>query len=197
MRALSNDPAIDTARVGAMGYSRGGISVLQAAVTSLSRAALGDIKPLRAVFAGWSWCGYQFDAPDTAPTSVRFVSADSDDYVSTVQCQSYAAAMRFRNPDVSIRLVRDARHGFGYGAPLMERPQAIKALTAPIIYFDATGILQDPWSAKPLPGTDDKQILKMMLPFVSRGVNVGSKDGQKDDFIADFVAYFTAKLARP
>jgi dienelactone hydrolase len=194
MRALEREPAIDTSRVGAMGYSRGGISVLKAAVLPLAQAALGGAKPLRAVLAGWPWCGYQFDSPQTAPTAVRFVLADSDDWVSAPQCQGYASAMHARNPKVTMRLVRDARHGFGYGAPLREIPQAIKVLQAPALYFNANGVLLDPWTQQPLPGTDDKAIVKMLTPFISRGVNVGSKDGQVNDFVADLTAFFTNEL---
>jgi hypothetical protein len=102
--------------------------------------------------------------------------------------------MKPRNPDVSFRLVRDARHGFGYGAPLRELPQAIKALMAPAVYFDAQGVLLDPWSQVATPGVDDKAVVKMLMPFITRGVNVGSKDGQLQDFVADLVGYFQAKL---
>lgn len=194
LRTLRKNPAVHEGRVGAMGYSRGGNAVLQAAIQPLASAALEGGPPLRAVLAGWPWCGYQFDAPETSPTSVRFVVADSDNYVSVPQSQAYASAMLCRNPNVSLRLVRDAQHGFGYGNPIMERPEGLKALSAPIFYFNERGTLLDPWTSQPCPGIDDKAILKMMTPFTSRGAKVGSKDGQKDDFIADFVNFFSAAL---
>jgi dienelactone hydrolase len=194
MRALEREAAVDTSRLGAMGYSRGGVSVLNAAIVPLAQAGLGGAKPLRAVLAGWPWCGYQFAEAQIAPTTVRFVVADSDDYVSAPQCQGYASAMRSEGADVSIRLVRDARHGFGYGGPLMERPQAIKALNAPVVYFDSQGLLLDPWSQQPVPGANDKTVEKMLAPFISRSVNVGSKPGQMDDFMADMVAFFSSSL---
>jgi dienelactone hydrolase len=194
MRELASHDAIDASRLGAMGYSRGGISVLQAAIVPLARAALGDAARLRGVLAGWPWCGYQFADPQTAPTAIRYVAADSDNYVSVQQSQGYAAAMRFRNSDVAIRLVRDARHGFGYGGSLRERPEAVKALSAPVIYFDAEGVLLDPWSQQRVPDADDRTISAMLAPFVTRGVHVGSKDGQQADFIADLTTFFSAKL---
>lgn len=194
MLALAREPNVDTARLGAMGYSRGGLSVLQAAITPLAQAALGGAKPLRAVLAGWPWCGYQFADAQTVPTAVRYVSGDADDYVSTPQCQGYAGAMKPRNPDVSFRLFRDARHGFGYGTPIAERPQAIKALLAPVVYFDAQGVLLDPYNQQAMPGANDAAIEKMLMPFITRGVTTGSKDGQMNEFIADLVAFFTARL---
>lgn len=195
MRALEREPGIDRERLGAMGYSRGGIAVLQAAVAPLAKAVLGPTaKPLRAVLGGWPWCGYQFAEPATAPTAVRLVSGDVDDYVSTPQCQGYASAMKARNPAVSMRVVRDGRHGFGYGAPLRELPTAIKALNAPAIYFDNRGVMQDIWSGQALPGADDRAVLRMAAPFVSRGAKVGAQPGQLDDFVADLVGYFSAQL---
>jgi dienelactone hydrolase len=195
MRELQKEPTIDPRRIGAMGYSRGGISVLQAAITPLLRAAVSDAPPLRAMLAGWPWCGYQFMEPETAPTAIRFVAADSDDYVSVPQAQAYAAAMRFRNPNVSFRLVRNARHGFGYGGPLRERPEAVKALSAPVIYFDAAGTLIDPWSQQPVPDAGDREISRMLAPFTGKGVHVGSREGQMADFVADLVAFFSAELS--
>ncbi len=70
----------------------------------------------------------------------------------------------------------------------------MKALMAPAVYFDAQGVLLDHWSQVALLGTDDRAIVKMLTPFVTRGLNVGSKEEQMQDFVADLVAYFSAKL---
>lgn len=194
MKLLAADPAVDPRRIGAMGYSRGGISVLQAAVQPLAKAVLGDAPPLKAVLAGWPWCGYQFQAPVTAPTAVRFVMGDRDNWVSPQQCQGYADAMRGQNPQVSARLVRDAFHGFGYGGELRELPQALKALNAPTLYFDPQGRLLDPWSGQATPGLSDTAIAKMLTPFLSRGATVGSQGEQMQDFMKDFTAFFSGQL---
>ena len=67
---LSTLPEIDGARIGALGYSRGGTAVLQAAVAPLASAVLGSGVRFRAVVAAWPWCGYQFERPDTRPPFV-------------------------------------------------------------------------------------------------------------------------------
>ncbi len=194
MRALEREPGIDATRVGAMGYSRGGVAVLQAAVRPLADAALGPGKGLRAVLAGWPWCGYQFADPQTAPTAVRFVVADADNWVSPIQCQAYFSAMKPRNPAVTFRLVRDASHGFGYATPLREIPQALHALNAPIVHFDARGVAIDPWNGDALPGADDASIASMARSFLGRGVRAGTKDGQMADFVRELVGWFITHL---
>lgn len=194
MRALEQQTSVDRTRLGAMGYSRGGVSVIQASITPLVQAALGPGKTLRAVVAGWPWCGYQFVDARTAPTALFLALGDIDNWVSPVQCQAYASAMKPLNPKVSLKLYRNADHGFGYTAPMREIANAIKALNAPVVYFDAQGRFLDIWTQAPQPGLDDTAILKLATPFVSRGVRLGTKEGQTAEFIADMTAFFKANL---
>lgn len=196
MRALEREPDIDASRIGAMGYSRGGLAVLQAAVSPIAGAVLGPNRALRAVLSGWPWCGVQFAEPHTAPTAVRFVVADSDNWVSPAQCQAYQRAMSAHNTAVSLRIFRNADHGFGYSLSPQELPNAIKALQAPIIYFDDLGTLQDPRSGQPLPGANERTVGDLLRPFMSRGARVGTRNNQMADFIADFVGFFRAQLLR-
>jgi dienelactone hydrolase len=194
MRALEREPDIDATRIGAMGYSRGGLAVLQAALTPIASAALGPDKALRAVLAGWPWCGVQFAAPHTAPTAVRFVVAEFDNWVAPAQCQAYQRAMVAHNPAVSLRIFRNADHGFGYSLSPQELPNAVKAFDAPIIYFDELGSLQDPRSGQRLPGTDERTVRDLLRPYLSRGAHVGTRGNQMAEFMADFVGFFKAQL---
>jgi dienelactone hydrolase len=195
-RHLAARPEIDAERIGALGYSRGGIAVLQAAVSVMARSVLGEHRVLRAVAAGWPWCGYQFKEPRTAPTAVRLLVADQDDWVSPIQCQAYASAMQQHNPDVSIRLFQDALHGFGYGRELTEIPGAQKALTAPIVYLNDEGTFLDWYTGEPLPGADDGELARRYEPFITRGARAGSKGDQAHQFVEDVVEFFTQALRR-
>lgn len=194
MKWLAEQPHMDASRVGAMGYSRGGISVLQAALEPLAQQVLGPRLRLKAVLAGWPWCGYQFQTPKTAPTAVRMVMGDADNWVSAQQCQGYADAMRAHNPHISTRLVRDGLHGFGYGAEVRELPQALKALNAPTLYFAADGKMLNPWSQQPESGVTDTAIVRMFAPFLARGVTVGAKPGQAAEFVQDLTRHFSTHL---
>ncbi len=195
-RTLERESDIDPARIGAMGYSRGGLAVLQAAVTPVAKAVLGPGKSLRAVLAGWPWCGMQFADPHTAPTAVRFALGDADTWVGPVQCQAYWTGMKVHNPSVTLRLFRNADHGFGYAMPVQEIPNAIKALNAPIAYYDDRGVLLDPWTGKPIPGADERTTMDLYRLFISRGARAGTRGDQMNEFVADFVAFFKAQLLR-
>lgn len=185
---------IDAARIGAMGYSRGGMAVLQAAIRPVAQSVLGEGKTLKAVAAGWPWCGFQFAMPETAPTAVRFLVAELDDWVSPVQCQAYAAAMASTNANVSIRLFKGAAHGFGYDIPLREIPNAVKALNAPIVYFDRAGVVMDWYSGEAMPGIGERYLPKYGKAFFGRGVHAGSVQGQAAAYLADVIAFFKRAL---
>jgi dienelactone hydrolase len=189
------EQGLDTARIGAVGYSRGGIAVLMAASRQLAPVVLGEGKALGAVLGGWPWCGFQFENARTAPTAVRFALADRDNWVSPVQCQGWAAAMRGSNPNVSVRLFENADHSFGYNMPMREIPNAITAYNAPILYLDDQGRYLDLYSGAALAGKSDRDILMVAAPWVGRGVRLGTKPGQTDAFMADMVDFFRKTLA--
>jgi dienelactone hydrolase len=194
MHFLRIEAAIDCSSLGAMGYSRGGISVLQAAMQPLARVALKGMAPLKAVLAGWPWCGYQFLEPNTGNTQVRILGADQDTWASVVQAQGYFNAISARNPGASMRIFRDAKHGFGYGTTARDFPEAMTALLAPIVYFNEHGIALDPWSREPMPGADDHGLRKMLAKYITRGVSIGTQGSQMQDFISDFTGFFRANL---
>jgi dienelactone hydrolase len=192
---LSKLPEIDSAHIGALGYSRGGTAVIQAAVSPLARAVLGQGVSLRAVAAAWPWCGYQFEQPETRPTAIRFFVGDLDAWVSPIQCQGYAALMKDRNPEISIRVFKNAVHGFGNGQPLRNEPDAMTALNAPITYINARGEILDPYTGAALAGIDPGALARRTVPFLSRGAKVGSQDDQARQFVTDMVSFFQRQLA--
>jgi dienelactone hydrolase len=198
MKVLNRLPDINPKRIGAMGYSRGGTAVIQAAMATLATPALsdllGDLPHLSAVVAGWPWCGFQFNKPNIGQTAVRMIAADHDNWASVVQCQAYFNAIHALSPAASLRIVKDAHHGFGYGMPENQWPEAMKAMHAPVVFFNDKGVALNVWTGEPQPGLDDHAIIAQLASFITRGVTVGSKDGQMADFIQDFTQFFTAEL---
>jgi dienelactone hydrolase len=191
------EQGLEPSHVGAMGYSRGGIAVLMAAAAQLAPVVLGEGKAMGAVLGAWPWCGFQFADARTAPTAVRFDLADRDNWVSPVQCQAWAAAMRAGNPKVSMRLFENADHGFGYNVPMREIPNAIHAHAAPVLYLDNAGHYLDWYSGAALTGKTDFDLLRAAAPWIGRGVRAGTKPGQTDAFIADMVDFFSKTLLAP
>lgn len=193
-RMLSQQQGIDPKRIGAIGYSRGGIAVLMAAHRQLAQPVLGDSLRLQAVMAGWPWCGYQFERPDTGNTHVRFMLGAVDNWVSVQQCQAMAAAARAANPNVSVRMFKDASHGFGYGNPVKEYPEAIKAFSAPVAYLNDKGEYLDMYTGQARPGMTDAAFTREAAPWLARGVVAGSKPGQMEAFVEDMVRFFATKM---
>jgi dienelactone hydrolase len=194
-RRLESLPSVDPTRIGAMGYSRGGFAVLMAASKPFATAVLGSQKPqLKAVLAGWPWCGMQFRNATTTNTAVRLSIADLDDWTSPLQCDAWASAMRGSNPNVSLRLFENAYHGFGYEAPLAEFPQAITALNAPIVYVADDGAYLDWYTNEPIRNVDDSYWTRRGHPWVQHGVRVGTRGSQSKDFTDDMLRFFQANL---
>ena len=194
IKFLNTQTDIDPQRIGAMGYSRGGIAVIQAAMAHLATPALGKLPHLRAVLAGWPWCGFQFVNPQIGNTAMRLIAADHDNWASVVQTQAYFNAISVRGKSTSLRIVKDAHHGFGYGMPEKHWPEAMKAMHAPVVYFNDQGVMLDVWSGQPTPSLDDHAIVSQLASYITRGVTVGSKEGQMLDFMQDFTRFFQANL---
>lgn len=194
MKALILLPNIDPGRIGAMGYSRGGTAVIQASMANLAMPALGCLPHLRAVVAAWPWCGYQFNNPNVGRTVVRMIAADQDNCCSGIQTQAYFNSIHARSPSASIRIVKDAHHGFGYGIPEKQWPDAMKALHAPVVHFNNHGVALDVWSGTPSPGVDDDTIISQLANHITRGVTIGSKEGHLADFMDDFTHFFKSNL---
>jgi hypothetical protein len=196
VKFLNTQTEIDSQRIGAMGYSRGGVAVTQAAMSQLAAPVLGKQAHLKAVLVGWPWNGFQFTEPAIGKTAIRFIAADHDEWASIVQCQAYYNAIKARHPAnaVSLRLVKNANHGFGYGIPERQWPEAMKAMHAPIVYFNNEGVMLDIWTSEPRPGMDDKAIISQLASYITRGVTVGSKDGQMADFMQDLTNFFQTNL---
>jgi dienelactone hydrolase len=191
---LATLPVIDKQRIGAVGYSRGGTGVLLAAASQVHAAAAAGTPVLKAVYGGWPWCGYQFERAATTRTAIRLFMGEADNYVSSVQCQGMIAGMRQSNAAVSWRMMKDGNHGFGYDMPLSERPEAIKALHAPVVFLNDRGVVIDWLTSQPQAGVDDLALLQRMRPWVSRGVTIGPKGNQVGEFTQDMVSFFTREL---
>lgn len=194
-KALAALPEIEPARIGAIGFSRGGHAVAMAAMAPVAAAVLGQGGHLAAVMPAYPWCGYQFLKPRSGLTAVRFLVGANDDWVSPVQCQAQAVAMMQGSERVSIRLFADAVHGFDQeGRPVQNQPEAIKALDAPIAYMDEKGVFWDFYVDQKVPGANDAYWQRAAAPFLSRGAKVGSSGDQPQQFAADMVSFFTRWL---
>jgi hypothetical protein len=95
---------------------------------------------------------------------------------------------------VSVRVFKNAQHGFGYDIAPMNIADALVAYKAPVLFIDSQGSFIDFYTGKPMPGVDDRGVLRIAAPWVTRGVQVGAQAGQSEDFTADAVVFFKQQL---
>lgn len=191
-------PEIDGARIGATGGSRGGTAVMMAAAAPISDAILGQGKGLRAVVAGYPWCGTQFRSAKLAQGAALLVlSGDRDDWVSFLQCQDAVHAMQTAGQNATIKIFPGARHAFDRaGVPLTVIPQAVTSTVFPSVYMDDTGKFYNLRTGKLDPTLTTQTFLKYAATggFLHKGVTIGSQGSEAAEYSDEMVAFFKANL---
>jgi dienelactone hydrolase len=185
-------------RIGATGGSRGGTAVLMAETAPVSDAVLGRENGLRAVVAGYPWCGVQFYSAHLADhASLLVMQGDHDDWVSYQQCQDETHAMGVAGQDVVMELFPGARHSFDReGVPPTTVPNAITSTTFPTVYMDDQGRYYNMRTGKVDPALAGQTISQYSIKggFLKKGVTIGSEGTQAKEFSDEMVNFFKAKL---
>ncbi len=189
---------IDAKRIGATGGSRGGTAVLMAETAPVSIAVLGRGNGLRAVVAGYPWCGVQFYSAHLADhSSLLVMQGDRDDWVSYQQCQDETHAMGVAGQDVVMELFPGARHAFDReDIPPTTIPEAITSTTFPTVYMDDQGRYYSMLTGKVDPALAGQTISQYSIKggFLKKGVTIGSEGTQAKEFEDEMVNFFKAKL---
>ncbi|HKX88760.1 MAG TPA: prolyl oligopeptidase family serine peptidase [Sphingopyxis sp.] len=190
---------VDPARIGALGGSRGGTAVMMAAAAPFSDAILGKGKGLRAVVAGYPWCGTQFrSARLAAGASLLILQGDRDDWVSVQQCQDAVHSMIVAEQDARMHIVAGAGHAFDRAdvpAPT-HIPDAVTSTIFPTVYMDDAGVYFDLATGQPNPALQPKDFTGYAVSggFVRKGVTIGSRPGDADRFVKDMVEFLAGAL---
>ena len=195
MRYLRSRRDIDRNNIGALGGSRGGTAVMMAASRPISEKLLGRGKGLRAVVAGYPWCGTQFKSAKLAKESRLLVmSGDRDDWVSVQQCQGAVSAMAAAGSRAEMRLVADALHAFDRGGVSPRRIEhAVTSTIFPAVYMDDEGRFFDLYSAKLNPKLTSGDFVRRSVDggFVHKGVTIGSTGNQAKQYEETAVAFLS------
>jgi dienelactone hydrolase len=112
LKQLATHPRIDAARVGIMGFSKGGSVALETLVER--RAA--QILPPGIRFAlripVYPSCAIQHALADLQGAPVIMLLGATDTYVGVAPCVEYAAKLRAAGASVTLRVYPGAKHGF-------------------------------------------------------------------------------------
>ncbi len=190
---------IDPIRLGATGGSRGGTAVMMAVAAPISDAVLGKGQGLRAVVAGYPWCGVQFHSARIADgAGLLVISGDRDDWVSFQQCQDATHAMEVAKQDVVMKLFPGALHAFDRaGVPPTKIPEAVTSTIYPTIYMDDAGTYYNMRTGKPDPSVTQQalQLYAVKGGFLHKGTTIGSQGTEAADYIKEQTDFFKARLA--
>ena len=196
LAALAGRAEIDRSRVGAQGHSRGGSAVMTAAMRRLADPVLAGGPRLKAVYAGYPWCGHQFLDPDVGDTAVRAIAGDRDGWCLAQQTQGYVQAIRLRGGAASARIVAGAAHSFDRGTAVEMIPDASVAPGAPTGYLADDGAFMHPVDGVADARLTDRDIMiyGMKAGYGVRGATIGSLPGQAEVFRADMIRFWRETL---
>jgi dienelactone hydrolase len=196
--ALRRMSQIDPARIGAFGGSRGGTAVMMAAAAPLSRAVLGKAPGLKAVVAGYPWCGMQFHAPRLAEGAALLVmQGDRDNWTSFLQCQDAVHALEATKSDARMMLFPGARHAFDRtDIPPTEIADAVTSTIFPTLYLDDRGRYFDLRTDRVDPALTGKNFMDYAVSggFHHKGVAIGATGNQAVEFSAEMLSFLTSHL---
>lgn len=197
VKTMAARPEVDASRIGVQGHSRGGAAVVNAAMTAMQGAVLGEGEAIKAVYGVYPWAGQQFLNPDIGLVTMRIVIGEQDEWCSAQQAQGYAQAIRLASSgEVSFKMYEGAHHSYDRRQGMEDFPTATVAPRAPTVYIDEDGSFIDPISGEANPaGTDiDFMVYAAKAGFMVTGARLGSSGDLADQFREDMLGFWAASL---
>lgn len=111
LNVLAADPRIDPARIGIMGFSKGGSVAQLTAFERFADAVVGPGPRFALHLPFYRGCLYDVDMPLTG-APVRELVGGADDYTGVDGCVAYAAKRKAAGDDYDITVYPGAHHGF-------------------------------------------------------------------------------------
>ena len=114
LKLLAADPRIDPARIGVMGFSRGGTVALETAVDRFRRGVIHDDVKFAAHIAFYPGCALRYWRTPSPLTGAPIMMALGalDDYTPARACLAFADAMKAAGQAVEVHVYAGAQHDF-------------------------------------------------------------------------------------
>jgi len=114
LQLLATDPRIDPARIGIMGFSRGGIVALETAVERFRRGVIHSDVKFAAHIAFYPGCGLRYWRTPSPLTGAPIMMAlgEFDNYTPGRACVAFADAMKAAGQDIAVHVYAGAQHDF-------------------------------------------------------------------------------------
>jgi dienelactone hydrolase len=121
---LRHDERIDPSRIGIMGVSKGGIAALSSAIEIRKHWRRTGEMTFALHVGIVPGCTVQHRVAKTTGRPILFLLAEKDDYTPAPLCLAYAEKMRQSGAEVTVKIYRDAHHGWEAIGPLNELRRA-------------------------------------------------------------------------
>jgi len=161
LRLLRAHPRIDPARIGVMGFSRGGTVSWAAAL----RDAYGEFRREGLSFAlhvpYYPGCNFGPAAPTTG-APMLFLLGGADDWVRHEHCLDFVRHHRIANPRIEVKVYPGAHHAWDSSAPdgrLIAIPNAQNVTGCGTVLTNADGSGLDPRIGRRLTGAEREAAL--------------------------------------
>lgn len=118
LKLLATHPRIDPARIGVMGFSRGGIVAELAALEPYRRAVIDDATRFALHIPLYPYCNDWHVSARVTGAPLLFLLGGSDDYTPPEPCRAYAQWFESHGAPATVVVYPNAYHGFdGERAP--------------------------------------------------------------------------------
>ena len=182
---LAAHPRIDPARIGIMGFSKGGSTSQFTAFEPLRAAAVAGSTRFALHIPFYRGCLYDVAMPLTG-APVRELLGAADDYTGAAACVDYARRMKAAGADYEATVYAGAHHGFNGSRAPFHCARCI-SFAGCDLRLDADGRVTDKLTDTELTAANQRQLLRACT---HRGTTVGGNPAaaaQARQFVQEFV----------
>ncbi|HEX7044348.1 MAG TPA: dienelactone hydrolase family protein [Burkholderiales bacterium] len=195
LRFLASNPAIDSARVGITGFSRGGTVAVFTAEERLARAVLPPELRFAAHVAFYPACSTYWENPRPTKAPLLVLLGEKDDYTGVDQCAAYVERLRARGARVDLKIYADAHHGWMSDAPV-RRIDVPTFLNCAFRVRDDGRIADGKTGIVPA-GTWREGVRYAMQSCAGRGATYGANPEARKQALGDMVRFFKSSFGLP
>ena len=125
---LASHPHIDPARIGILGFSKGGTVAVYAASAKIRQLMARDTPEFAVHIALYPFCNVSVADPTTTGAPVYMLLGEKDDYTPARHCMTLQSEWNAAGGRISTSLYPGAAHKFDASEPVYYNPDAIKVV---------------------------------------------------------------------